>query len=54
QYLTPKEEKALTNFLLLISYLGRPVRVKYIPSLAFSLAGRRSTTNKPLKPLYEN
>ena len=38
QYLTPEEEKALISFLLLMSDLGQPVRIKYIPSLAFSLA----------------
>ena len=54
QYLTPEEEKALDAFLLLMSNLGQPVRIKYIPSLAFSLAGRRSTTDKPIKPPGKN
>ena len=49
QYLTVEEEKALSAFLSLMARLGRPVRVKHIPSLAFSLANRRSTTNKPIK-----
>lgn len=44
QYLTAEEEKALLAFLLLMSNLGHPVRIKYIPSLAFSLARQRSTT----------
>ncbi|KAF2179254.1 DDE-domain-containing protein [Zopfia rhizophila CBS 207.26] len=30
--------------------LGNPVRIKYLPSLAFSIARRRSTTNKATKP----
>ncbi len=48
QYLTTEEEKALVTFLLLLSNLGHPVRIKYIPSLAFSLARQRSTTtDKP-------
>ncbi|KAF2680654.1 hypothetical protein K458DRAFT_249755, partial [Lentithecium fluviatile CBS 122367] len=38
QYLTPAEEKALVAFLLLMSNLGYPVRIKYIPSLALTLA----------------
>ena len=38
QYLTIEEEKALVSFLLLMSDLGQPVRIKYIPSLAFSVA----------------
>ena len=36
------------------SSLGQPVRIKYIPSLAFSLANRRSTPNKPIKPPGKN
>jgi hypothetical protein len=46
QYLTVEEERALVSFLLLMSSLGQPVRIKYIPTLAFSIARRRSTTNK--------
>ena len=38
QYLTTEEEKALITFLLLMSNLGHPVRIKYIPSLAFTPA----------------
>ncbi|KAK7192829.1 transposase [Paraphaeosphaeria sporulosa] len=47
QYLTPAEEKALVAFLLLMSNLGYPVRIKYIPSLALILARQRSPTAKP-------
>ena len=54
QYLTPEEEKALVAFLLLMSDLGQPVRIKYILSLAFSLARQRSTTDKPIKPPGKN
>ena len=54
QYLTVEEEKALVTFLLMKSSLGQPVRIKYIPSLAFSLANRRSTPNKPIKPPGKN
>ncbi|KAF2741732.1 hypothetical protein M011DRAFT_375878, partial [Sporormia fimetaria CBS 119925] len=53
QYLTPEEEKAVVKFLLLMSSLGHPVRIKFIPSLAFSVARRRST-NKPIKPPGKN
>lgn len=49
QYLTPEEEKALVSFLLLISNLGQPIQVKYIPSFAFSLARQRSVTKPPNK-----
>lgn len=49
QYLTPEEEKALVRFLLRMSALGHPVRIKFIGSLAFSIARRRST-KKSTKP----
>ena len=56
QYLTPEEEKALVTFLLLKSDLGQPVRVKYIPSLAFNIARQRSivATDNPIKPPNKN
>ena len=34
QYLTPAEEKAMVDFVLQMSDLGAPVRIKYIPSIA--------------------
>jgi hypothetical protein len=49
QYLTREEEKALVKFLLLMSSLGQPVRVKYLCSLAFSIAHQRSTKNESIK-----
>ena len=36
QYLTPSEEKALEKYLKLTADLGNPVRIKYLPALAFS------------------
>lgn len=55
QYLTPDKEKALVEYLLLISKLRQPVQIKYIPSLAFSLVHRRiTTTSKPIKLLGKN
>jgi hypothetical protein len=54
QYLTPLEEKALEKFLKLMSNLGNPVQIKFIPSLAFSIACQRSTTGKAIKPLSKN
>jgi hypothetical protein len=54
QYLTPSEEKALEKFLKLISDLGNPVRIKFLPSLAFSIARQRSMTNKAIKPPGKN
>ena len=53
QYLTPCEEKAVVNFVLHMSEFGQRVRIKYIPSLAFSVARQRST-NKPPKPPGRN
>jgi hypothetical protein len=56
QYLTPEEEKAIVKFLLLMSSLGHPVRIKFLPSLALSIARRRSSvpTNPPIKPPGKN
>jgi hypothetical protein len=48
QYLSPSEEKAPVNFLLQWSEYGNPVRIKFIPSLAFSIA-RQRTRNKASK-----
>jgi hypothetical protein len=50
----PREEKALEKFLILISDLGKPMRIKFIPSLALSIARQRSTTEKPIKPPGKN
>jgi len=54
QYLTPSEEKAVVKFLLHMSDLAQPVRIKYIPSLAFSVTSQRSATDRPLKPPGRN
>ena len=54
QYLTALEEKALETFLKLMSDFGNPVRIKFLPSLAFSIARQRSTTNKAIKPSGKN
>jgi hypothetical protein len=50
QYLTPQEEQALVKFLLQMSDLGSPVRIKFLPSLAFIIAHQHSTKNKAIKP----
>ncbi|KAF1947026.1 hypothetical protein EJ02DRAFT_335016, partial [Clathrospora elynae] len=50
QYLTPEEEKAIVKFLSLMSSVGHTVQIKIIYSLALSIARRRSTTTKPIKP----
>ena len=49
QYLTPSEEKAVVNFLVQQDILGRPVRIKYIPSIAFSIASQRPVPDRPCK-----
>ena len=54
QYLTVEEEKALVAFLLLMSSFGQPVRIKYIPTLAFNIARRRSPASRPNKPPGKN
>ncbi|KAF2798826.1 hypothetical protein K505DRAFT_232451 [Melanomma pulvis-pyrius CBS 109.77] len=54
QYLTLEEEKVLVTFLLPMASFGQPVQIKYILSLAYSIARQRSTTNKPTKPPGKN
>jgi hypothetical protein len=53
-YLTPWEESALVKFILHMSDLGQPVRIKYIPSLAFVATRARPPADRPLKPLGKN
>lgn len=38
QYLSPAEDKAVVDFLLHMSQLRQPVRLKYIPGIAVSAA----------------
>ncbi|OCK88974.1 uncharacterized protein K441DRAFT_586110, partial [Cenococcum geophilum 1.58] len=52
-YLTLEEEKAIVKFLLLMANLRHPVRIKFIHSLAFSIARYRSI-NILIKPLGKN
>ncbi|KFZ24430.1 hypothetical protein V502_01093 [Pseudogymnoascus sp. VKM F-4520 (FW-2644)] len=54
QYLTPSEEIALDKYLKLMADLGNHVRIKFLPSLAFSIACQRSTTDKAIKPPNKN
>ncbi|KAM3423207.1 hypothetical protein BST61_g657 [Cercospora zeina] len=54
QYLDPWEERALVNFLTDQDALGRPVRIKYVGSIAFSLAKRRLPAQRPSKPPSKN
>jgi hypothetical protein len=42
------------KFLLMKSALGHPVQIKFLPSIAFSIARQRSSTNKPSKPPGKN
>jgi hypothetical protein len=49
QYLTPWEEDVLVKYLLQMSDLGQSVRMKFIPSLAFSITRHRPITERPLK-----
>jgi hypothetical protein len=44
QYLAPYEEDALVHFLLQLSDLGQPVRIKYIRFLAFCVTRQRPET----------
>ncbi|KAK7177908.1 transposase [Paraphaeosphaeria sporulosa] len=54
QYLHPWEEDALVKFLLQMSDLGQPVRIKFIPYLAFCIARQRPNEDRPSKPPSKN
>ena len=54
QYLTPYEETALMKFLLQMSDLGQPVRIKFIPQIAFGVTFQRPMADRPLKPPGKN
>ena len=54
QYLTASEEKALVKFLTRQDALGCPIRVKYVGSIAFSLARQRSPIDRLCKPPGKN
>jgi hypothetical protein len=54
QYLTPWEEEALAKFLVQMAKLGFPVRVKFIPSLAYRLTLHRPASARPSKPPHPN
>lgn len=54
QYLTPWEEKALAKYLIRMSDIGYPVRIKYVSSLALIIAYQRSTTHVGIKPPGKN
>src|SRR4051812_29218569 len=47
QYLTPCEENAVVEFLLHMTSLGTPVRMKYIASIAFSATRHRARADRP-------
>ncbi|KAH3955986.1 hypothetical protein HBH51_259000 [Parastagonospora nodorum] len=53
-YLKPLEESALVKFILHMSDLGQPVRIKYIPALAFVATRVRPPADRPLKPPGKN
>lgn len=54
QYLTPFEEKAVVDFVLKMAELGTPVRMMYIPSIAFSSTRHRPLSKRPPKPPSKN
>ncbi|KAF2462951.1 uncharacterized protein BDR25DRAFT_385237, partial [Lindgomyces ingoldianus] len=49
-YLTPCEENAVDDFVLHMDILGQPIRIKYIPAIAFSATRYRPEADRPLKP----
>ncbi|EMR88324.1 hypothetical protein BcDW1_3031 [Botrytis cinerea BcDW1] len=54
QYLKPYEEDVVVKYLLHMSDLGQPIRMKFIPFIAFRVTHHRPPTNRPLKPPGRN
>lgn len=54
QCLYPWEEKALVKFIIQQDALGRPVRIKYVSSIAYSLARQRIERDRPCRPPGKN
>jgi hypothetical protein len=54
EYLNPCEVKAVIEFLLQMANLGQPVRIKHIPSIAFSATRHRPLSDRPPKPPGRN
>ncbi|TAQ90358.1 hypothetical protein B7494_g1303 [Chlorociboria aeruginascens] len=54
QYLKPWEEDVVVKFLLQMSNTGQPVRMKFIPSIAFIATRKRPVADRPLKPPGKN
>jgi len=54
QYLTPWEEDVVVKFLLQMADLGRPIRMKFIPSIAFIATRNRPIADRPLKAPGKN
>lgn len=53
-YLNPYETRAVIQFLLQMSNVGQPVRIKYIPSIAFLATRHRPIQDRPSKPPGRN
>jgi hypothetical protein len=44
----------MVDFVLQMSTLGTPMRIKYIPSIAYTVARSRPEPDRPLKPPGKN
>lgn len=54
QYLTPWKEEALTKFVLQIANFSYPIRIKFIPSLAYRLTPQQPPSARPRKSPHLN
>jgi hypothetical protein len=54
QYLRLYEEEVIVKYLLQMSNLGYPIRIKFILLLAYSVTRHRLTTKRPLKAPSRN
>ena len=54
QYLKPYKEDVVVKYLLQMSNLGQPIRLKFIPSIAFSVTRQRPAADRPVNPPSRN
>jgi hypothetical protein len=54
QYLTLWEEDVVVKFMGQMAFLGQPIRMKFIPAIAFSATRERLKADRPLKPPGKN
>jgi hypothetical protein len=53
-YLTLSEDKAVLDYLLQMTHIRQPVKMKYMPAIAFCATRQQPVPDRPHKPLDKN